>query len=220
MIVVVVPAFNEAASIGPVVQGLFKHGFTSVVVVDDGSSDDTARLAAEAGAVVLRHPINRGQGAALETGNEFARRQGADFVVHFDADRQFNPADIAPALKALQEKKIAVLLGSRFLDDRSKIPFFKKTFLLPVARFINRIMTGLVLTDGQNGFRILSKEALRVISIKQDGMAHNTEIMHQVGAHKLSYIEFPVEVTYHEYGQRFFGGVKIVADLTKATFLK
>lgn len=160
MIVVVVPAFNEAASIGPVVQGLFKHGFTSVVVVDDGSSDDTARLAAEAGAVVLRHPINRGQGAALETGNEFARRQGADFVVHFDADRQFNPADIAPALKALQEKKIAVLLGSRFLDDRSKIPFFKKTFLLPVARFINRIMTGLVLTDGQNGFRILSSPSL------------------------------------------------------------
>lgn len=235
MILVVVPAFNEASSIGPVVRGLFesasalaelqadKHGSKDtfqVVVVDDGSHDATAKLAREAGATVISHLINRGQGAALETGNAYARAVGADVVVHFDADRQFNPADIAPAVAAMRANNVDVVLGSRFLDARSKIPFFKRTILLPIARLINRLMTGLKLSDGQNGFRVLSKKALNTLSITQDGMAHNTEIMQQIAVHDLSYREVPVEVTYHEYGQNFAGGVKIMRDLAKAALLK
>lgn len=213
MISVVVPAYNEATYIGRVIRGLFECGYKNVVVVDDGSVDETAKVAKEAGADVIRHAVNRGQGAALQTGNEYTLSLGADYVVHFDADGQFNPADIDPALRALSEAKADVLLGSRFLGKHSNIPFFKKYFILPVGRLVNRFFTGLSLTDVHNGFRILNRRAMEKIKISQDRMAHNTDIIEQIKFFNLRYLEFPVEVTYHEYGQGFGGGVKIVRDL-------
>lgn len=213
MVLVVVPAYNEAKTIGRVIRGLFEHGWKDVVVVDDGSSDETVVLALQAGARVLRHRINRGQGAALETGNAYAREKGADTVVHFDADLQFNPLDIAPALKALKASQVDILLGSRFLDNRSVVPWFKKYVILPLGRLMHRFFFGLKLTDAHNGFRIMTKKALDAIRITQDGMAHNTEILQQIAKHNLRYLEFPIEVTYHEYGQGVLGGVKIMRDL-------
>lgn len=220
MVLVVVPAYNEAQTIGRVIRGLFEHGFENVVVVDDGSKDGTGELALQAGATVLRHRINRGQGAALETGNAYARLVDADRVVHFDADLQFNPADIAPALKALEQKGMDVLLGSRFLDNRSAVPWFKKYFILPAGRLMHRVFFGLRLTDAHNGFRIMTKKSLAAIRIMQDGMAHNTEILQQIAERKLRYMEFPIEVTYHEYGQGVLGGVRIVGDLLTSTIFK
>lgn len=213
MLYIVVPAYNESQSIGRVIRGLLHYGFTQIVVVDDGSGDATSEEAQKAGALVLRHEVNRGQGAALQTGDEYALHHGAGVVVHFDADGQFNPADISPALVAMEKAKAEVLLGSRFFDSRSKIPWLKKYCILPIARWVNFLFTGLRLTDGQNGFRILSRHALEKLVITQDGMAHNTELMRQVRQEKLSFIEFPVEVTYHEYGQGLSGGVKIVGDM-------
>lgn len=220
MVLVVVPAYNEAKTIGRVIRGLFEHGFTNVVVVDDGSKDSTGELAQEAGATVLRHRINRGQGAALETGNAFARQQGVDTVVHFDADLQFNPSDITPALKELEASGVDILLGSRFLDGRSAVPWFKKYFILPAGRLMHRVFFGLHLTDAHNGFRIMTKKSLELIRITQDGMAHNTEILQQIAERKLTYKEFPIEVTYHEYGQGVLGGVKIMGDLLISTIFK
>jgi len=216
MIFVVVPAYNEEKKIGRVIRGLFEQGYKNIVVVDDGSTDRTAEIARQAGAVVLRHEVNRGQGAALQTGNEHALRAGAEIVVHFDADGQFNPADIRPAIEKL--KDFDVVLGSRFLDSRSRIPWFKRHIVLPVSRWINFVFTRLKLTDVHNGFRALSRKALEKLHISHDGMAHNSEIISQIREHGLTFVEQPVEVTYYEYGQGIGGGVKILWDLIVSKF--
>lgn len=220
MLLAVVPAYNEEKNIGRVVRDLFEHGCERVLVVDDGSSDDTAAAATASGAIVISHQINRGQGAALETGDRFALVSGAETVVHFDADGQFNPADIAPARELMREKNLDIVLGSRFLDNRSKIPFLKRFFILPVGRLVNYFFTGLFLSDAHNGFRLISKNALAKMKITQDGMAHNSEIVAQIKKYNLPYAECPVEITYVEYGQGIGAGLKIIKDLFWAKFLK
>lgn len=220
MILVVIPAYNEEKNIGRVIRGLFEHGFENILVVDDGSTDSTGEAARLSGASVIRHRINRGQGAALETGNEFARRSGVEIVVHFDADGQFNPADVRPAIERMKNGFYDVILGSRFMDSRSRVPWFKKYFILPCARIVNRIFCGIKLSDAHNGFRLLNKNALDKIRIIQAGMAHNSEIVAAIRDHKLKYTETPVEVTYKEYGQGLVGGIKILKDLLISKFIK
>ncbi len=215
---VVIPAFNEEKHLPAVLSGLKQRGWTDIVVVDDGSSDDTAGCAARAGAIVIRHEINRGQGAALETGNEYCRRIGAEIVVHFDADGQFNPEDIASAVETLVKNKIDVVLGSRFLDNRSRLPWSKRTIILPISRIIERMLTGVRLTDSQNGFRVLSRHALEQIKLSQDRMAHNSEFIAALKKFGVTFKEFPVEVSYHRYGQGVDGGVKIILDWWWAKF--
>ena len=233
---VIIPAYNEEKKIGRVLSGLFKTQITqitdgitridnretrmTVVVVDDGSNDNTTQVARDAGAIVLQHEVNRGQGAALQTGNEYALKNGASYVVHFDADGQFNPTDIARALAVMKDKNVDVILGSRFLDNRSQIPWTKKYVVLPVARLINRFLTGLKLTDVHNGFRILSRSALEKINITQDRMAHNSEIIKQIKQKNLSYLEYPVEVTYNEYGQGVGGGLRIIWEILQGRLTK
>lgn len=213
MIVVVVPAYDEEKQIGRVVRGLFQHGYNHIVVVDDGSTDGTGAVAGDAGAKVVRHELNRGQGAALQTGNQFALQSGAEIIVHFDADGQFNPADIAGAVRIMREQSLDAVLGSRFLDNRSNIPGVKRHIILPAARFINRLITGAWLTDAHNGFRLFNRDTAKKITILQDGMAHNSEIVSKIKKNGLKYREYPVEVIYHEYGQGIGGGLKVLADL-------
>lgn len=220
MVYILIPAYNEARGIGAVVRGLQAAGFTNVVVVDDGSTDATADEARAAGAVVLQHAVNRGQGAALETANEFARLRGAEYVVHFDGDGQFDPADIAPALDFAAREHLDVVLGSRFLDRRSRIPWLKRHIILPVARWINFILTGLRLSDAHNGFRILHGRALHEIHIEHDGMAHNTEIVAAIASAGLRYKEFPVAVTYTRFGQGIRSGLQTVHDVLLAPWIK
>ncbi len=222
MVFIIVPAYNEEKNIGRVVRGLFEQeprlkqivgGGVKLIVVDDGSTDNTARAARECGALVLRHALNRGQGAALETGDSYARAHGAGYAVHFDGDGQFNPSDIAPALELMRRENFEVILGSRFLDKRSRVPWLKRFVILPVSRWINYVFIGLKLTDAHNGFRIFSRSALNRIIITQDRMAHNTEITAAIRKYNLRFKEYPVEVAYWEMGQGVGGGLKIVADL-------
>ncbi|MFA6547705.1 MAG: glycosyltransferase family 2 protein [Candidatus Magasanikbacteria bacterium] len=220
MIFIVLPAYNEEQKIGRVIRDLFQHGFNNVVVVDDGSIDNTASEATSAGAVVLSHTINRGQGAALQTGNEFVLQNGAEIIVHFDADGQFNANDIHTGIQKLTEENLDIVFGSRFLDSRSKIPFFKKYFILPLSRIINNRITKLKLSDVHNGFRIMHKRAAEKININQDQMAHNSEIPRLVQEHHLKYGELPVEVFYFESGQGMSGGFKILWDLFLAKINK
>jgi len=219
MFIAIVPAFNEEKRIAEVIRNLKLH-VDSVVVVDDKSVDNTIFEAEKSGAIVLQHKINLGQGAALETGHEYARQLGADYVLHFDGDGQFCVEDIVPALTKLQETNSDILFGSRFLDKRTKLPFFKRYVLSPIGRLVNKLFGVVDLHDSQNGFRILNKHALEKIKITQNRMAHATEIMGLTKEHNLKFVEFPVQVIYHEYGQGAGGGVKIVRDLLLGKFLK
>ncbi len=219
MFLAVIPAFNEADSIESVVLAVKKY-VDEVVVVDDGSQDETASIARSAGATVLVHDVNRGQGAALETGQEYARRQGADFVLHFDADGQFDATEIVPALEAIQTAKVDVLFGSRFLDKKGDLPFTKRYIIFPISKIINALFGTPNMSDVHNGFRILNKKALNAIYIEQDRMAHASEIPAQVKKQGLSYREFPVTVRYFEYGQNMRGGLHILKDLILGRFLQ
>lgn len=220
MIWIVAPAYNEEKNITATLQGLLAQGYRNIIVVDDGSIDNTFKIAENLKVHVLRHAINRGQGAALQTGHEYALLQGAEIIVDFDADGQFDPKDIAEAIKKLQTEKLDMVLGSRFLVEKQQIPFTKKYFLLPLARFVNWIFTGVKLTDAHNGFRVFTRSALQKIIITQDKMAHNTQIVTQAKKNKFSFAEVPVKVIYRRYGQGFCGGLEIVRDLIINFFVK
>lgn len=219
MLVAVVPAYNEEKNIGPVISGLFSHA-DKIVVVDDGSTDDTASEAKKFGALVLRHEINRGQGAALQTGHEYALKMGADYVIDFDGDGQFDAGDIKPALTALQQANADVLFGSRFLGKKANLPFLKRWVVLPIAKLLNCLFGGGGLSDVHNGFRVFTRRALELIRITQDRMAHATEIVALVKKYNLKYIEFPVRVVYRKYGQGVGGGVRVLRDLVIGRLVK
>lgn len=219
MLLAVVPAYNEASTIGSVLQSLFDH-VDEVVVVDDGSTDKTYEQARQTGATVLRHALNRGQGAALETGHEYARALGAEYVLHFDADGQFDAADIRPALEKLKNTAADILLGSRFLDGRSNVPWLKRRVFLPLARLWHNLIYRSNLTDIHNGFRLLNRRALQALRLTQDRMAHASEISVQAARAELTIVEFPVKVTYHQYGQKAKDGLTVLKDLIFANFIR
>jgi polyprenyl-phospho-N-acetylgalactosaminyl synthase len=213
---VVVPLYNESEVISPVITGLTEQ-FANVVCVDDGSTDDSAALAEAAGARVLRHPINLGQGAALQTGFDYVLRQPlARHVITFDADGQHRVSDALEMLNLARSKRYSAVFGSRFLDKRTK-PGIKKRIVLKVAVLVTRAITGLRLTDAHNGLRVLSRETLETIRLEQNGMSHASEIVHQIAKAKLACKEYPVEVLYTEYskrkGQSLLNSVNILIDL-------
>ena len=215
-VVVVVPLFNEASVIEGVVHDLRAH-FDRVVCVDDGSSDDGAAIAEKAGATVISHPMNLGQGAALQTGITWARNKGdLDYLITFDGDGQHKVDDVVDMLSYARRRDIAIVFGSRFLDKRTK-PGFSKKVVLKVAVLITRLVTGLRLTDAHNGLRVIRSDALEHVNLIQDRMSHATEIVHQLAKTKLKWREYPVEVLYTEYskrkGQSLLNSINILFDL-------
>jgi glycosyltransferase involved in cell wall biosynthesis len=213
---VVIPLFNEAEVIGEVIAGLRKQ-FSHVLCIDDGSTDNSVALAQESGARVIRHPLNLGQGAALQTGFDYVSTQPqATHIITFDADGQHLVRDAMEMLDLAQRKRISIIFGSRFLDKRTN-PGMRKRIVLKAAVLMTRAITGLRLTDAHNGLRVLSMEAIGKIRLEQNGMSHATEIVHQLAKTKLSWREYPVEVLYTEYskrkGQSLFNSINILIDL-------
>lgn len=217
-VTVVIPAYQEEQSIGRVVAELVELGYP-VVVIDDGSTDATRKQAVSAGAAVFRHAVNRGQGAALQTGITAALQLGADAVVTFDADGQHAPQDVAKLVEALRLDQVDVALGSRFTPGQvwpDGIPHLRR-WLLGLAVAFDRWRTDLKITDTHNGLRALTASAARRIDIRQDGMAHASELLDQIARLGLRYVEVPVSVRYTEYakakGQRNRDGLVILRDL-------
>jgi len=208
----VIPAWNEAAKISSVISGVKKY-VDCVVVVDDCSTDKTGDLARAGGAVVLRHPINRGQGAALQTGNEYSLSAGADIIVHFDADDQFVAAEIPEVIAPLREGRADIVFGSRFLGKKTNWPPLKRYVVMPLAHAFMRFILGVRLSDPQNGFRALNRRAAETIRIENRAMAHASEIQAKAFALRLRVAEIPVTVIYHEYGQKLSGGFRVIKDL-------
>jgi glycosyltransferase involved in cell wall biosynthesis len=218
-VVVVVPAYNEAVTIGTVVADL-RHRFGQVVCVDDGSRDDTAHLARAAGAVVVRHAVNLGQGAALQTGFEHVLRStDAEFCVTFDADGQHLVDDAVRMVEALRQSGSEVALASRFTGRTEAMPWRRRE-LLRAAVWFTRRTTGLKVSDTHNGLRVLRRSALRRMHLSQRGMAYASELQAQVAHEALSYVEVPTTVLYTDYsrakGQRNINAVNIVFDLAAA----
>ena len=212
---IVVPAYNEKQTIQQVVLRLRKV-CPNVVVINDHSTDDTAALAAAAGAQVVTHPINLGQGAALQTGVAFALENGASHIVTFDADLQHRPEDVIALLNAVTKSDADFALGSRFLGSTTNLDLSRK-LLLKAAVLFTRFSTGLKITDTHNGLRALTRRGASKLHIRQNRMAHASEILQQIAKSGLSYVEVPVTIDYTVYskakGQRLSNSVSILWEL-------
>ena len=212
---VVIPAYDEEPVIGQVIADA-RARFRNVVVVDDGSNDDTLERALAAGAVVLRHPVNLGQGAAIQTGIAYALRQGAAVVGTLDADGQHSAADLQRMAEALMASGADVALGSRFLGRAEGLPFARRV-VLKLAVAFTRWITRLYLTDVHNGLRVFTASAARRIRITQNRMAHASEILDEIAHQGLRHIEVPVSIRYTEYslakGQRISDAIRVIGDM-------
>lgn len=208
--------YNEATVVGSVVEGLLPV-FPNVVCIDDGSSDGSPSVAREAGAIVVQHPVNLGQGAALQTGIEFALQDPeVDCIVTFDADGQHRVEDAEAMARLITAAEAEVVLGSRFLDGRTQLSYAKR-MVLRTAAFQSRLATGMALTDAHNGLRAFAPAIARKIHLTQNRMAHASELIHQLAHMDAKWVEQPVEIIYTDYskakGQSLLNSVNIIADL-------
>jgi glycosyltransferase involved in cell wall biosynthesis len=212
---VVIAAYNEGTVIARVVADVRRAGYP-VVLVDDGSLDETADIAAAAGAEVVRHPFNLGQGAALQTGIDHALAQGAAFVVTFDADGQHRVSEIPRLTDALVRERADFALGSRFIGQAPNLPPARR-LMLQAATLFTRLTTGMQVTDTHNGLRAMSRRGAAAIRLRQNRMAHASECLSQIAESGLRYVERPVTIEYTAYslakGQNIRDAVLILLDL-------
>jgi glycosyltransferase involved in cell wall biosynthesis len=220
---VVIAAYNEEPRLAATLAGLRARGYENVVVVDDGSRDRTSAVALASGVWVLRHLVNLGQGAALQTGISFALGRGAETIVTYDADGQHDPDEIPAVAAPVRAGAADVALGSRFLGRAENIPLARKLVLKGGVVF-TRLFSGIRVTDTHNGFRAFSRAAALKLKITQNRMAHASEILDQVQALGLHFVEVPVTIRYSAEtmakGQSSWNAVKIVAQLVLGRFVR
>jgi len=200
-IFVIIPCFNEGAIIRRTVNGVLSCGYT-VVVVDDASWDNTREELKGVPAYYIRHQVNLGQGAALQTGIDFAKKRGADCFVTFDADGQHLAEDIEKMIKVLRDKKADIIFGSRFLPNAETNVSVSRAFVLNMARYLNRLVSGFLLSDAYNGLRVFNRKAAEKIVLTENRMAHATQFQVLTAKHKLKYAECPISILYTDYSRR------------------
>lgn len=214
-VVVVIPAYNEERTIVGVIRGLKQHGFTTLIVVDDGSSDRTGELASCEGVIRLRHLLNRGLGGALGTGISAALRLGAEVIVTFDADGQHDPNDIVRLLEPIEAGEAEVVIGSRMLDPRG-MPY-RRRLANWIANMITYLLFGGWTSDSQSGLRAFSSRAAASMQIMTNGMEVSSEIIAETVRNGLKRKEVPVKAIYTDYslskGQSFKMGLQTLMKL-------
>lgn len=224
-VIAVIPAYHEATRIEQTIRGVALY-VDQILVVDDGSQDGTAECALAAGALVARHQINRGQGAALKTGTAGALNLGADIILHIDADGQHDPTSIPAVLEPIKAGTVDVVFGSRFLGQKAIGMPLTRRLLLDAARTFNALAVGVPrsVTDPQAGFRAFSSRAARRIDFLQDGMAHCSEILRLVTRSDLRWREVPVRIRYSEEslgkGQKPWHAFRIAWKLMLGLFMR
>lgn len=215
-IFVIIPCYNEARVVRKTVTEVLEKGY-SVVVVDDCSKDGSKKQLAGLPVHYLRHRINMGQGAALQTGIDFAKRKGAKYFVTFDADGQHDSNDIEGMIGLIEKEKSDIVFGSRFLPGSKTNVSGSRTFVLNVARYVNYLVSGILLTDAYNGLRLFDRKAAENIKLTENKMAHATQIQVLTAKHKLSYSEYANNIHYNEYttgkGLRNMDGIKIFFEI-------
>jgi glycosyltransferase involved in cell wall biosynthesis len=214
---IIIPAYNEEKVIDGVIKGIKKEGFKNIVVVDDGSKDKTKSTASKEKAVVLRHIINRGKGAAVKTGLEYAKLKKAEIAVTIDGDGQHNPKDIRKMIEKI-ERGYEIVLGSRFIKKKNKMPLFNR-----IANHIANILVFFIyklwVSDSQSGFRAYSKKALEVINTKLDRYEFDSEVIREIAKNKLKFCEIPIDVFYTPYSiskkqkQNLINGIKTLIKI-------
>ncbi len=214
---VVIPVYNEDRVIADVVEHV-RATFPNVVCVDDGSHDDSAGRVASTGAHLVRHPINLGQGAALQTGLSYAlSRPGAQYFLTFDADGQHQVTDAERMVEVARAGDADVVLGSRFLEQAEDVPWIKRV-VLRTAAVLSRNVRKLRLTDAHNGLRVFARPAAERLHISMNGMAHASEIVSFLANHDFRVREVPVQILYTDYsmakGQSLINGVNILFDFS------
>lgn len=213
---IIIPAFNEAQVIGDVVADL-RSVFTNVVCVDDGSRDDTGETALRAGAHVVRHPVNLGQGAAIQTGVEYARsRPNSSVFATFDADGQHRVKDVLTMIERLSRGDVDIVIGTRFSGTTvSHTPPLKRV-ILRAAAWLSPSSRRLHLTDAHNGLRVFNRTVADNLVLTMNGMSHASEFIKLIDENHWRVAEEPVEILYTDYsiskGQPLLNGVNIVFD--------
>lgn len=211
-----IPMYNEQEVIADVIHGL-KAIFENILCVDDGSTDESVAKAREAGATVICHAVNIGQGAAIATGFSWIQsKTNFSRIVTFDADGQHLPEDAIRLVEELASKELDVVFASRFLNDQSEVPLMKRLVLRGVTN-VTRALTDVELSDAHNGLRALTVDASRKIQLTQNGMAHATQFVSLVLQGGLKYSELPVTILYTPYsrskGQSMLNSINIALDL-------
>jgi polyprenyl-phospho-N-acetylgalactosaminyl synthase len=214
---ILVPVYNDAVTINNVVAELCTAGYNNIVVIDDGSSQDIRGALAGKSIHLLKHIVNLGQGAALQTGLDYALQHGGEIMVTFDADGQHDAADIKALLSCIKRQEADVALGSRFLHKGRSGVRFSRQVILELARIVNFIFSGLYLSDAHNGLRAFNRKAAVLLKISENRMAHASEILFQIKKHSLVHKEIPVNVRYSAYsmskGQSGWNSIRILLDI-------
>ncbi|MFM8212277.1 MAG: glycosyltransferase family 2 protein [Actinomycetes bacterium] len=213
---ILLPFFNEAKVLHDVISNL-KNKDYYVLGIDDGSNDNSWEIAKNSAMQVLRHPINLGQGSALQTGIDFVRlNPNFKYFVTFDSDGQHKVENIEHVLQPLIEDRADIVFGTRFQDDKTKFPFIKR-IILQLAIKYTKLSTGVPLTDTHNGFRALNRKAINQINLSFSGMTHASEFVEKAGRAELRIKEVPVYILYTKYskskGQSIWNAINILTDL-------
>lgn len=194
---IIIPVYNEGKVIKDVLEQLLKS-FNSVVCVNDGSKDNSSSEILKTRAYIIEHPINMGQGSALQTGIEFATQLEVDYFVTFDADGQHKMEDVQEMLKIIESTKKDIVLGSRFIGKTIGMKSTKK-HILRLATYFTNITSGLKLTDTNNGLRVFNRKVAEEMQITLPDMAHASEIIEIIAKKKYTYIEAPATIEYTDY---------------------
>jgi len=222
-IFIVIAAYNEEKNLPKVVESLKNAGYNNIIAVDDGSADNTCKAAQKSGAIALRHTLNRGQGAALKTGMDYALQQDAEIIVTFDADGQHRIEDLPAMINPVANGMVDITLGSRFLR-KTKVPF-KRKILLKGSVWVIWLFYGLKMTDAHNGFRVMSRNAAKKIKITCNRMAHASEIVDEIRKNRLTYKEIPITIKYTKETLKkghgsYFGAVKILFKMVSRKLIR
>lgn len=213
-IIVVIPAYNEEKTIGQVIQEVKKYT-NNIIVVDDGSEDETYKIAEKENVIIYRHIINRGLGGALATGIQGALKEKADVILTFDADGQHKAKDIPQMIKPIIEGEADIVIGSRLLVP-SKIPL-SRILANRLANIITYLLFGIWTTDSQSGLRCFNKKTAQLLNLATNSMEVSSEIIKEIKVHNLKLTEVPIQAIYTDYslskGQNFILGLKTFAKL-------
>jgi glycosyltransferase involved in cell wall biosynthesis len=195
-IIVCIPAYNEAKSVADIIQRA-KNYASEVIVYDDGSSDNTNYVAKAAGATVIRHPTNKGYGAAIKKLFQAAKEKNVDIIITLDADGQHNTNQIPDIIEPILNDGFDIVIGSRFLrkEDKERVPTYRSVGIKTITKIIGSVSHNDI-TDAQSGFRAYSKNALSKIDLFEEGMAVSTEILLKAKEKNLLVKEVPITINY------------------------